>query len=769
MKRLLSVLGLMISITLLPLYLMAQGLDPSFGNAGIVTTNFGFGSTYEQAQAVAIQPDGKIIAAGGGTNGTSGFSKLARYNINGDLDPSFGPGGTDGDGKVSIQVIAGTSQQFITDIALLPGGSILAAGYGFINGTPTSFIIKLNSDGSPSTDFTNGVIANMSGYFSPLIELQTDGKIILILLKANAPNRELRRLNSDGNPDLNFGGVQGGVVNVSFDYSAMIVAPSNEIFICGGASGAFMLVKYSSNGNLLGSVATNFNDASGSASAIALQPDGKIVVAGQMREFGDEFEIFAVARYTADGSLDNSFSGDGMFTQDMGAENSAVGVIVQADNKIVVGGYDYDPDDDDYEFLVSFRLLENGTIDPCYGQSGSFRHGFGFENFSQISCLALQSDGRIIFGGFQSEESDFILVRYADKAWYLDADKDGYYTANLVYQCTSPGQGYVDANSNPALGNNDCDDNDSNKNPGKSEICDGKDNDCDGVVDEDLPKTTYYTDADGDGYGSGLGQQLCSDPGPGHTTQAGDCNDNNANVHPGAGVQELCDGIDNDCDGVIDEGCSGKPNVSISDVTVYESEGKAVLTISLSHMTTLELKVNCSTSDGTAVSNKKEKDYKAMGNTMLTIPPGTLTSVITIPVYIDSRNEANEYFYVNLTRPTNCIITDPSGVVTILDGAPAGSSRNSDQITKSALSEPNESSFEVKAYPNPSASGFTLQIDGSSATPADVWVFNSLGQLVKRLRPTGNILRFGGELNPGIYIAEIRQGVNRKTLKLVKQ
>jgi len=96
----------------------------------------------------------------------------------------------------------------------------------------------------------------------------------------------------------------------------------------------------------------------------------------------------------------------------------------------------------------------------------------------------------------------------------------------------------------------DCDDNDASVFPGAQEVCDGLDNDCDGTVDE--LTFTYYTDADGDGYGvSGTGVQGDCDQPPNTATQSGDCDDANGTVYPGA--LELCDGLDNDCNGEVDD------------------------------------------------------------------------------------------------------------------------------------------------------------------------------------------------------------------------
>ena len=129
--------------------------------------------------------------------------------------------------------------------------------------------------------------------------------------------------------------------------------------------------------------------------------------------------------------------------------------------------------------------------------------------------------------------------------WYADSDNDGFGNGSVsTVSCEAP-SGYV---SN-AL---DCDDYTSTTNPSSYEVCDGVDNDCDGTVDEGdaINATTWYSDADGDGYPDAVnGVSSCTQP-SGAETSGTDCDDSDATVHPGA--IEACDGVDNDCNGTAD-------------------------------------------------------------------------------------------------------------------------------------------------------------------------------------------------------------------------
>ena len=134
--------------------------------------------------------------------------------------------------------------------------------------------------------------------------------------------------------------------------------------------------------------------------------------------------------------------------------------------------------------------------------------------------------------------------------WYIDYDGDGYGAAAYqLYQCEQP-TGYVADDS-------DCDDTDAAVNPGAQETCNSIDDDCDGSVDEDdaSDASTWYQDADGDGYGTTTSTTACDQP-SGYAADDGDCDDGDSSVNPGAA--EECDGADNDCDGDIDENPEGE-------------------------------------------------------------------------------------------------------------------------------------------------------------------------------------------------------------------
>ena len=132
----------------------------------------------------------------------------------------------------------------------------------------------------------------------------------------------------------------------------------------------------------------------------------------------------------------------------------------------------------------------------------------------------------------------------SDNTYYHDLDGDGYGDPNDAISAGSAPFGYVSDNT-------DCDDTDRNIHPGATEVCNDKDDDCDGQIDEDV-KNTFYRDVDGDGYGDlNNTTEDCSPP-SGYVSDNTDCDDSDGNIHPGAA--EVCNGKDDNCDGQADEG-----------------------------------------------------------------------------------------------------------------------------------------------------------------------------------------------------------------------
>ena len=130
--------------------------------------------------------------------------------------------------------------------------------------------------------------------------------------------------------------------------------------------------------------------------------------------------------------------------------------------------------------------------------------------------------------------------------WYQDSDGDGYGDPNVSVSGCAPVDGYVSLGS-------DCNDLNGTVSPAAAEACDGIDNDCSGIVDDNLPLYDHYIDGDGDGYGDPAQSiQSCETTVSGYVTDGGDCDDTNSTLSPAA--TEVCDGIDNDCNALVDDG-----------------------------------------------------------------------------------------------------------------------------------------------------------------------------------------------------------------------
>ena len=388
----------------------AADLDPGFGNGGRVITDVS--GRYDEVRALAIEPDGQIVAAGvAGTGSTQDFA-LARYNTDGALDHSFGVGGA------VITDFSGASDEAWA-VAIQPDGKIVAAGVA----DGDFALARYNADGSLDSQFGIGgkITTDFGGDDrANALALQRDGKIVAAGVAARL-DFALARFNADGTLDATFGS-EG---NVRTDFSgksdsafAVTIQPDGMVVAAGSTGafpgGLFALVRYDVDGSLDttfgggGKVTVDFGAHAG-AYALAVQPDGKIVVEGFV-DSGSSRDA-ALARQNADGSLDRTFGVDGVVVTDFGGRNFGSAVAMQSDGKFVVAGFD------DFPPYYDFTLAQyevDGQIDVTFGRDG--RILTEFEGNSWINAIAIQPDGKIVAAGYvrSSSGADFGLVRYAN-------------------------------------------------------------------------------------------------------------------------------------------------------------------------------------------------------------------------------------------------------------------------------------------------------------------------------------------------------------------
>src|SRR6267143_1255203 len=413
-------------------------LDPTFGTDGKVLTDFDHST--DIANAVAIQADGKLVVVGT-TYRDNDFSNedfaVARYNPDGTLDKTFGIGG-------KVQTDFPDLAAVASSVVIQPDGKIVVAGGAFPLFTFLGDfkVVRYNSNGSLDTSFGDGGIVTTTfpeGSYAFDVALQPDGKIIAagtVFVNFNpgeSSNTDfaLARYNPDGTPDATFG--NGGQVTTDFvgfedDAFSVLIQPDEKIIAVGSANDPatfydFAAVRYLSNGTIdttfgvAGRVRTDFGDQNfDRARSAALQPDGRIVAAGFAISQNGGVQNFAVAQYTSNGVLDTTFSRDGKTQIDFGnCCQSATKVLLQNDGKIItVGGSNGESSEDD--FLLA-RLNPRGSLDNTFGVGGQVRTSFGDLN-GGANGAALQSDGKIVAVGFQATFSNqwanFALARYLD-------------------------------------------------------------------------------------------------------------------------------------------------------------------------------------------------------------------------------------------------------------------------------------------------------------------------------------------------------------------
>jgi uncharacterized delta-60 repeat protein len=408
---------------LLARYTAAGALDTTFGGTGIVTTDFG--GSNDQAAALLMQPDGKLVAVGTAQLGSTSDVALARYNADGSLDQTFGSGGL-------VAPHGPTGPAFAA--VLQADGRIVVAGStpeGTPNASPSDFALRrFNPDGTLDTTFgTQGVartgFAARSSDGAFALVLQPDGRLVAggqtLSADMTASLFALARFNTDGSLDASFG--RGGRVTTDFgpglsdtvrllavQADGRIVA-SNGSAIVGGALG-IGLARYNADGSLDqafgsgGKVTAGFG---GAATGLVLAGSQIVVTTpiavGESNDFG-------VVQFNADGSLDTTFGSGGQATADFTGpiDATAVDALRQVDGKLVVVGGVSNGRTGDFA-LVRYNV--DGSLDSTFGTGGRVVTDFDPGQRESASAAVLQPDGKLVVVGIATPiVSAIALARY---------------------------------------------------------------------------------------------------------------------------------------------------------------------------------------------------------------------------------------------------------------------------------------------------------------------------------------------------------------------
>jgi uncharacterized delta-60 repeat protein len=491
-------------------YNATGSLDTTFSGDGRMTFDYGNGDD-AYATDVLLRTDGKIFVtghAGDGARTGNTVVGVALLNANGTFDTGFGGG----DGRLTVDVTA-TSSDFVQAAALAPGNKLVVVTGG--DEVDRKFrVMRLNANGTPDTTFggsgfislnpgpledhgvsvavtsDGGVVVgglryltlsdpqNNRQYETALVKLRTDGTLdmawgggdaqvhgtfaqsaFLGLVAApggklvGAANGGVARLNANGTPDTTFSGDGKTDVTAGGAFGDVAVQSDGKVLVARRVPGpsteddAFGVTRLTAGGNLDttwdgdGLAVTNFHNLYETPGGIAIQSDGKVLVAGTANaDYAREFESVVVVRYTTGGRPDTTFSSDGKTNNDFGTvRRTAADVVVQPNGMILVGGAQRagassSPSGVGEDFFLA-RYRPDGTPDTTFSGDGRLTTDFAGA-FDSLSDLLLLPDGKILALGQSRLPSrndyDLALARYnADGSLDTTFSGDGKMTLGL--------------------------------------------------------------------------------------------------------------------------------------------------------------------------------------------------------------------------------------------------------------------------------------------------------------------------------------------------
>lgn len=390
--------------------------DLSFNSTGTKLVNFG---QYTNFQDVAVQPDGKIVAVGSASNNNDFDFLVARFNDDGSADNSFGSSG-----KTMLN-LGSTFDQAIS-LALQPDGKIVAGGKMVGSGAEFNYVLtRFKPNGTLDSTFgVNGIsIIDFNGNNDEATKmvLQPDGKIVMVGSTSNQVSGSigLIRYLSNGLPDSTFNGtgrVETTLIADALSGNDVALQADGKIVVAGSkfTNGftTFTLVRYRTNGLIDSSFATYgmtelpILGGSSTAASVAIQPDGKIVATGAWLDTANNS---IVARYTETGALDGNFGNNGRVLLNLGAMDNARSIMVLPDSKLIIAST--------ADNVCKVVKLDNtGDFETSFNSTGIASTNFSNMN-EYFYAVALDTASKIIAVGTAGMDAN--MARYTNTVQQL--------------------------------------------------------------------------------------------------------------------------------------------------------------------------------------------------------------------------------------------------------------------------------------------------------------------------------------------------------------
>jgi uncharacterized delta-60 repeat protein len=410
------------------------------------------GTMNARAQAVAIQSDEKVVAAGSAYNGTQNVFALARYNkADGSLDITLNPcpvtptAPCDGIVTTPIGAVDDQAQALAVQSS---DQKLIVAGFSYdtVNNQYVFAVARYINDGLTDGSLdggfgTGGIVTTKIGGVDDrafAVAIQSTGEIVVAGYSSEVNGSSIRsrvalvRYDSSGNPDPSFGtnGIVTTLIGAGAGAFGLAVQSSDGNLVVAGYSyngtqNVFAVARYNVTDGSLdatlnpcpvtptepcdGIVTTAIGTINDQAYAVAIQSGGEVVVAGSSYATGNS--VLTLARYTTAGSLDTTFNTTGKITTPILTDATAFALAIQTDGKILAAGSAYN---NTYaEFVLARYNSTDGKLDTTFGKGGKVdtKITYGAEAFG----LAIQSDGKPVAAGYSQDafkQESFTLVRY---------------------------------------------------------------------------------------------------------------------------------------------------------------------------------------------------------------------------------------------------------------------------------------------------------------------------------------------------------------------